>query len=151
MHISWARLASFCHLGFISDPLINLFHVNSAGISSYLFKENQKQYITKSSIRCSHVCGYNLFPTKCPLLIKFANSLDPDQARHFVGPDLDPICLTLRWYSWQIFSKKFIFKNQQTTKKQEKFPRGQRVWDQRLCVYTLGVTYRKPKGKPWCW
>ena len=22
MHISWARLASFCHLGFISDPLI---------------------------------------------------------------------------------------------------------------------------------
>ena len=22
-----------------------------------------------------------------------SNSLDPDQARHFVGPDLDPICL----------------------------------------------------------
>ena len=22
VHISWARLASFCHLGFISDPLI---------------------------------------------------------------------------------------------------------------------------------
>ena len=22
MHISWARLASFCHLGFIRDPLI---------------------------------------------------------------------------------------------------------------------------------
>ena len=22
-----------------------------------------------------------------------ANSLDPDQARHFVGPDLDPNCL----------------------------------------------------------
>ena len=29
------------------------------------------------------------------LLITFANSLDPDQARHFVGPDLGPICLTL--------------------------------------------------------
>ena len=32
MHISWARLASFCHLGFISDPLIvskfhNITHV----------------------------------------------------------------------------------------------------------------------------
>ena len=27
MHISWARLASFCHLGFISDPLIvSKFH-----------------------------------------------------------------------------------------------------------------------------
>ena len=27
VHISWARLASFCHVGFISDPLIVLkFH-----------------------------------------------------------------------------------------------------------------------------
>ena len=27
MHISWARLASFCHLGFISDPLVvSKFH-----------------------------------------------------------------------------------------------------------------------------
>ena len=27
LHISWARLASFCHLGFISDPLIvSKFH-----------------------------------------------------------------------------------------------------------------------------
>ena len=27
MHISWARLASFCHIGFISDPLIvSKFH-----------------------------------------------------------------------------------------------------------------------------
>ena len=27
MHISWARLASFCHLGFINDPLIvSKFH-----------------------------------------------------------------------------------------------------------------------------
>ena len=29
------------------------------------------------------------------LLISFANSLDPDQARQNVGPDLDPNCLTL--------------------------------------------------------
>ena len=32
------------------------------------------------------------------LLIKVANSLDPDQARQNVGPDLDPNCLTPRWY-----------------------------------------------------
>ena len=32
---------------------------------------------------------------QCRLLITFANSLDPDQARHFVGPDLDPNYLTL--------------------------------------------------------
>ena len=30
----------------------------------------------------------------CYLLITFANSLDPDQARQHVGPDLDPYCLT---------------------------------------------------------
>ena len=30
----------------------------------------------------------------CPLLIVFANSLDPDQARQNVGPDLDPNYLT---------------------------------------------------------
>ena len=30
----------------------------------------------------------------CRLLIIFANSLDPDQARRNVGPDLDPNCLT---------------------------------------------------------
>ena len=30
----------------------------------------------------------------CCLLIKFANSLDPDQARQNVGSDLDPNCLT---------------------------------------------------------
>ena len=30
----------------------------------------------------------------CHLLIAFANSLDPDQARQNVGPNLDPNCLT---------------------------------------------------------
>ena len=38
--------------------------------------------------------------TLCPLclLITFANSLDPDQARQNVRPDLDPNCLTPEWY-----------------------------------------------------
>ena len=31
----------------------------------------------------------------CHLLITFANSLDPDQDQHTVGPDLDPNSLTL--------------------------------------------------------
>ena len=30
----------------------------------------------------------------CRLLITFSNSLEPDQARQNVGPDLDPNCLT---------------------------------------------------------
>ena len=28
-------------------------------------------------------------------IIRVLNSLDPDQARHFVGPDLDPDCLQM--------------------------------------------------------
>ena len=36
-----------------------------------------------------------LFAYKCRLLITFANSLDPDQARQNVRPDLDPNCLAL--------------------------------------------------------
>ena len=36
-----------------------------------------------------------LFGWPC-LLITFANSLDPDQARQNVGPDMGPICLTLK-------------------------------------------------------
>ena len=47
-----------------------------------------------------------LLPIECHLLITFANSLDPDQARQNVGPDLNPICLTLRWYSGKNFLKK---------------------------------------------
>ena len=44
---------------------------------------------------------FNSLPARadfCCLQITFANSLDPDQARQNVGPDLDPNCLTPRWY-----------------------------------------------------
>ena len=40
---------------------------------------------------------FNFLSTRgdsCCLLITFAISLDPDQARQNVGPDLDPNCLT---------------------------------------------------------
>ena len=35
----------------------------------------------------------NSFRNTCT--IRVSNSLDPDQARHFVGPDLDPNCLQM--------------------------------------------------------
>ena len=46
----------------------------------------------------------------CRLLITFANRLDPDQAGQNVEPDLDPICLALRWHSWKNILKKLILK-----------------------------------------
>ena len=69
------------------------------------------------------IMTFNLLSTECRLLITSANSLDPDQARQNVGPDLDPICLTFRWYSCNNFFEKVDFeKNQQTTTKHGKFP-----------------------------
>ena len=53
----------------------------------------------------------------CRLLITRANSLDPDQARQNVGPDLDPNCLTLWWYSWKFFLKKIKLKKKNNKKK----------------------------------
>ena len=41
----------------------------------------------------------------CRLLITFANSLDLDQARHFVGSYLDPNCLTLNGIPENVFCK----------------------------------------------
>ena len=57
---------------------------------------SQKVHVVSRS--CS---VFNSLPASadfCHLLITFANSLDLDQARQNVGPDLDPNCLTPWWY-----------------------------------------------------
>ena len=59
------------------------------------------------------------------MLITFANRFDREQTRQKVGPDLDPNCLTLRWYSWKNFRKK----NQKIKKNMKIFQR-QRVMPQ---------------------
>ena len=56
-------------------------------------------------------------------MITFANNLDPDQTGQNVGPDLDPICLTLMVFLKEIFEKVYYEKNQQTKNRHEKFPR----------------------------
>ena len=68
-----------------------------------------------------------LFVYYCRRLISFANSLDLDQARHFVRPDLDPNCLTLIAFLKEFFEKVDFEKNQQTTKKHAKLPSRQSV------------------------
>ena len=42
-------------------------------------------------------------------LLNFVDSLNPDQAKN-VRHNLDPYCLALYWYSWKIFWKQFIWK-----------------------------------------
>ena len=86
----------------------------------------------------------------CCLLITFANSLDPDQARQNIGPDLDPNCLTLWWYSWKIFFKKDNLKKQnpQTTKKHAKLPSMQRDKQVRILFYLSRIL--QLEKKKWC-
>ena len=60
MHISWARLASFCHLGFISDPLIvSKFHNETHDPKG---QENKTYTIVK---------GIKLFSYSTQLSMKF--------------------------------------------------------------------------------
>ena len=57
----------------------------------------------------------------------FANRLDPDQAQQNVGPDLDPICLTLCWYSPKNFSKKLILKKRWNAKNMQNLAVGKEL------------------------
>ena len=57
----------------------------------------------------------------------FANSLDPDQARQNVGPDLDSNCLTLMVFLIDFFEKINFEKNPQLIKKHAKLPSMQRA------------------------
>ena len=56
-------------------------------------------------------------PCECHLLITFANRLDPDQVRQYVGSNLDPICLTVRGYSSKNCFEIVDFENKTTKKK----------------------------------
>ena len=67
--------------------------------SSYIVNEGAHNHKPAQSVINSFPASGNF----CRLLINFVNSLDPDQAQQNVGPDLDPNCLTLWWYSWKIF------------------------------------------------
>ena len=65
---------------------------------------------------------FNSFPARGDLfglLITFANSLDPDQARQNVGPDLDPNCLTLMVFLKDCFLKKKKLKKKKKKKKKQ--------------------------------
>ena len=55
---------------------------------------NFSQSLSQKVVSTSYFVS-NSLPTRgdfCCLLITFANSSDPDQARQNVGPDLDPNC-----------------------------------------------------------
>ena len=75
-------------------------------------------WVLNSFLASSHYCG---------LLIIFSNSLDPDQDRQNVGPDLDPNCLTLIAFLKEFFEKvRFEKKSTDDNKSLKKLPSMQR-------------------------
>ena len=74
----------------------------------------------------------------CQLLETFANSMDPDQARQNVRPDLDPNYLTLM-VLLKYFLEKVDFKGEkiQRTKKHEKLPVGKELMVTFFCLFDL--------------
>ena len=74
-----------------------------AGVSIYSFplkEESRKSSFLKIQLmyQLFVMSKFNSFLASgkfCNLLIIFTNSLEPDQDRQNVGPDLDPNCLTL--------------------------------------------------------
>ena len=81
MHISWARLASFCHLGFISDPLIvSKFH-NETAVDAASSKNGCGN--------CTKIANFFFFHFSSEMLVvkagihkmlfRKANREDPDQ------------------------------------------------------------------------
>ena len=60
----------------------------------------------------------------CLLLITFSKGLDLDQDRQYVSPDLDPSCLTLKYFFEQVNFGKKVSRRQQ---KLEKLPSMQRA------------------------
>ena len=67
------------------------------------------------------------------LVITFANSLDPNQDRQNVCPDLDPSCLKLVVFLEEFNEKVNFDKSQQTTTKHKKLSSMQRV--NALCTF----------------
>ena len=69
--------------------------VESGSISA--LKTSLYMYVLNQSLVVFHLreLGTPKIVVQCRLLITFASSLDPDQARQNVGSDLGPNCLTL--------------------------------------------------------
>ena len=83
-------------------------NLSSAAVKLKLFcLKNHKKIVLEYA---KYAKGYALrtgiiFAYWSRLLITFANSMDPEQARQNVWPDLEPTCLTLMIFLKEIFKK----------------------------------------------
>ena len=83
----------------MADICLKRMHNHLFNVKSGLILRRRKKTITNDSVTMvaanRHTCDFATCSVKFGrLLITFANSLDPDQDRQNVGPDLDPNRLT---------------------------------------------------------
>ena len=96
------KLSSGIFSYFLSRKYTVTFHTNCLLVS---FDRN---FALDSDAAANYEYLINSFPASgdfCHLLITVAKSLDPDQARQNVGPDLDPNFLTLMVFLKDFFEK----------------------------------------------
>ena len=76
VHISWARLPSFCHLGFISDSLIaSKFHNESL---VFFLWDISKQWRPRPDAECGSDQGLHCLLTECSIKIWIKWKLPPN-------------------------------------------------------------------------
>ena len=86
-------------------------------------KQKQKIFIENKNEK--NISIINSLPASvnfCHLLIIFANSLDQDQDRQDVGPDLEPNCVTLIVLLKEFFRKSCFWKKSDDKKIMENYP-----------------------------
>ena len=78
----------------------------------------------------------------CRLLITFANSLDPDQDRQNVGPDLDPNCLCRTHFLKKISRRQGKHEQLPSMQRKEHLSGfSQRKFSSKKCVKTVTVSF----------
>ena len=94
MHAWYTSMLSLLHSAFMLNVVKMLLkgEVGGCALNSH---GNSIVDLTWKIMEKSWNCVFEILWEQCCLLITFANSLDPDQDRHNVGPDLDPSCLTI--------------------------------------------------------
>ena len=85
-------LLSFEQLG---PELLGRASASGTGVWVWYPHRGHAQDFLKQALAPFLLHSYPAYGYFCSLLIIFANILDLDQTRLFVGPDLDPNCLTL--------------------------------------------------------
>ena len=86
----------YLYFSAIHDYLLSdktLFHIGSnLGLRELIQSAVSSLAVNNQGHKVDAMMSQIMF---CVIVITFANSLNTDQDRHSVGPDLDPNCLTL--------------------------------------------------------